>query len=72
MPDSSAIKTDKSPFVRPTVMHGYPLDPAEKAALTRALDEVEQSRTNTNGSGPSSHEPHGHPRPASASPGTSD
>lgn len=54
MPDSSAIKTDKSPFVRPTVMHGYPLDPAEKAALTRALDEVERVRTN--GSHPGSHE----------------
>lgn len=69
MPDSSAIKTDKSPFVRPTVMHGYPLDSAEKAALTRALDEVERVRAN--GSHPGSHEQSEHLRATPISPSTS-
>jgi hypothetical protein len=68
MPDSSAIKTDKSPFVRPMVMHGYPLDPAEKAALMRALDEVERARTN--GSHPGSPEQAEPVWPAPISPST--
>jgi hypothetical protein len=41
---------DESPFTRPAVMRGYPLDPVEKAALEHALHEVEHSRSN--GSGP--------------------
>jgi hypothetical protein len=41
--------TDDSPFTRPTVMIGYPLDSAEKAAVERALNEVEHVRSNGNG-----------------------
>ena len=38
--------TDDSPFARPRVMWGYPLDPAEKAAVEHALTEVEHARSN--------------------------
>jgi hypothetical protein len=47
--------TDDSPFARPAVMLGYPLDPAEKAAVEHALSEVEHARSN--GSAPSTPEP---------------
>jgi hypothetical protein len=49
--------TDDSPFVRPTVMSGYPLDPAEKAAVKHALSEVQHARSN--GSAPATPEPSG-------------
>jgi hypothetical protein len=38
--------TDKSPFVRPAVMRGYPLDPAEKAAVEHAMRKVEHADAN--------------------------
>lgn len=47
--------TDDSPFARPTVMVGYPLDPAEKAAVEHALSEVKHARSN--GSTPRTPEP---------------
>jgi len=48
-------------------MRGYPLDPAEKAAITRALNEIEQSRTN--GARTRSHEQPERPeRPRHANP----
>ncbi len=43
--------TDDSPFARPVVMAGYPLDPAEKAAVEHALSEVERARSNGSISG---------------------
>lgn len=49
--------TDESPFARPTVMLGYPLDPAEKAAVAHALSQVEHARSN--GSIPRAPEPSG-------------
>lgn len=65
MSEPSPTMTDKSPFARPAVMHGYPLDRTEEAAVTRALQEVERPRTN--GSSPSSHEQPERPLPAEAS-----
>jgi hypothetical protein len=41
-------------------MRGYPLDPAEKAAVIRALHEIE--RSSANGSQPRSHEQPEQPR----------
>lgn len=41
--------TDESPFARPTVMVGYPLDPAEKTAVEHALSEVRHARSNGDG-----------------------
>jgi hypothetical protein len=35
-----------SPFERPPVMRGYPLDPVEKAALEHALHEIEDAQSN--------------------------
>lgn len=35
---------EESPFARPPVSHGYPLDPQEKAAVEHALRKLEQSR----------------------------
>lgn len=49
--------TDDSPFARPAVMLGYPLDSAEKAAVEHALSEVEHARSN--GSAPTAPEPSG-------------
>jgi len=56
--------SDESPFARPVVMRGYPLDPVEKAALEHALHEVERSQSN-GPSAPESSEPN-RPPPQSA------
>jgi len=53
----SKLMTDDSPFARPTVMVGYPLDPAEKAAVENALSEVKHARSN--GSTPRTPQPSG-------------
>lgn len=36
---------EESPFPRGTVMRGYPLDREEKAALEKALSEIERARS---------------------------
>ncbi len=61
--------SEESPFARPVVMRGYPLDPIEKAALKHALHEVEHSRSNGSSPGaPERSEPEHHAQPERGTP----
>lgn len=43
---TDAARSNVSPFERPSVSHGYPLEKAEREALTRALTHLEEGRSN--------------------------
>jgi hypothetical protein len=47
----------QSPFERPAVTHGYPLDKEEKAAVDRALSELSRDGKDADSAGTDGREP---------------